>query len=81
MHHCEQLIPKTKLISHLESHMLDHKDEADHEAANAAHTGDEPQESVDVNTARQRPEIKQSYFNFIGGGIDDQNLRSQLQQS
>ena len=78
MHHCEQLSPKTKIISHLKSHMLDHKDEADHEAANAAHTGDEPKESVDVNTARERPEIKQSYF--IGGGIDDQNSRSQLQQ-
>ena len=38
----------------------------------------EPKESVDVNTARKRPEIKQSYF--IGGGIDDQDLRSQLQQ-
>ena len=77
MHHCEQLIPKTKLISHLESHMLDHKDEADHEAANAAHTGDEPKESVDVNTARKRPEIKQSYVYFICGGIDDKNKNTQ----
>ena len=42
----------------LEADMLDDEDKADHEAADAAHPGHEPEEGVDVHTAWESP-VKQ----------------------
>ena len=36
---------------HLESHMLDHKDKADHEASNATHPSHESEDCIDVHAA------------------------------
>ena len=40
---------------HLEANMLDDEDKADHEASDAAHPSQEPEEGVDVHAAWEGP--------------------------
>ena len=44
-----------RIKKHLESNMLDDEDKADHEAADAAHPSQEPEEGIDVHAAWEGP--------------------------
>ena len=50
---------------HLEANMLDDEDKADHEAADAAHPSQEPEEGVDVHAAWEGPVNKQVWVGIV----------------
>ena len=45
------MISMISIKKHLEANMLNDEDKADHEASDAAHPGQEPEEGVDVHAA------------------------------
>ena len=59
------MISMIRIKKHLESNMLDDEDKADHEAADAAHPGQEPEEGVDVHAAWEGPGTKQASVGIV----------------
>ena len=57
-----------RIKKHLESNMLDDEDKADHEASDAAHPSQEPEEGIDVHAAWEGPVNHKSKLSDRGKG-------------
>ena len=59
------MISMISIKKHLEANMLNDEDKADHEASDAAHPSQEPEEGVDVHAAWEGPVNKQASVGIV----------------